>query len=187
MPTNTGLRVVVRGTSGSGKTAFAAALATLLDAPHVELDSLFHMPGWTSRPDAEFRTAVARQTAGPRWVVDGNYDTVQDDLRARADTVVWLDLPRSLVMRRVLGRTVGRGLTRRELWNGNRESLRGLVRRDPDDNIVLWSWRSWAGRHAEAPADEAAGRRDGLQVVRLDSSAAVAAFLAHAQIIPPGS
>ena len=47
----------------------------------------------------------------------------------RADTVVWLDLPRSQVMRQIVSRTFRRVLTREELWNGNRE---------PVEN--LWAW-----------------------------------------------
>ena len=41
---------------------------------------------------------------------------------------------------RVLRRTMRRALTRQDLWNGNREVLRNLLRRDPEKNIVLWAW-----------------------------------------------
>src|SRR5512138_2189086 len=43
-------RVLVAGTSGSGKTTLAARVAAVLGAPHIEIDSLFHGPGWTKRP-----------------------------------------------------------------------------------------------------------------------------------------
>ena len=55
--------------------------------------------------------------------------------------VVWIDLSRSLVMTRVLRRTIVRLATRRELWNGNRESLSTLWSRD---GIVRWAWRTHA-------------------------------------------
>lgn len=54
--------------------------------------------------------------------------------------MVWLDYPRRLVMARVLRRTLVRVALRRELWNGNRERWRSLLRRDPADNILLWTW-----------------------------------------------
>ncbi len=171
-------RVVVRGSSGSGKTTFAAALAATLGAPHVELDALYHLADWTPRPDADLRQVVATATSGDRWVVDGNYAVVQDDLVAKADAVVWLDLPRSVVMRRVLWRTLSRGLLRQELWNGNRESLTSLLRRDPEDNIVAWAWTTWERRHAEAVAASSGSVPDHVTVIRLTSPSGVATFLA---------
>lgn len=40
-------RVAVVGNSGSGKSTFAAELARRLGVPWVELDAVFHQPGWT--------------------------------------------------------------------------------------------------------------------------------------------
>jgi hypothetical protein len=34
-------------------------------------------------------------------------------------------------------------ITRRELWSGNRERLSSLLSRDPEENIVLWSWTQY--------------------------------------------
>ncbi len=75
------------------------------------------------------------------WVADGNYETKGGDLvRARADTVIWLDFPRVTVMRQLAWRTARRGLLRERLWNGNRESLRNALSRDPERSVLLWSW-----------------------------------------------
>lgn len=52
---------------------------------------------------------------------------------------VWLDYPRRVVVPRILRRTFGRVLLRRELWNGNRERWSSLVKMRPEQNIVLWS------------------------------------------------
>ena len=121
----------VVGVSGSGKTTLAAEIARRLGAPHLELDSVFHQPGWEPLPEQQFRTRVAEFVAGDRWVVDGNYSIVQDLVWRRADTVVWLDPPRSQVMRRIIRRTLRRVISRAELWNGNRESWSNLLRADP--------------------------------------------------------
>ena len=86
-------KIAVLGTSGSGKTTVARELARGLGLPHVELDALFHGPGWTEPPIEEFRRRVAAATDGSGWVVDGNYESSLGDLvLERADTVVWLDL-----------------------------------------------------------------------------------------------
>jgi adenylate kinase family enzyme len=153
-------RVSVVGNSGSGKTTLSRRLAVALDVPHVELDAIFHQPGWTELPVEEFRRRVSDAVAGDGWVVDGNYRAVRDLVWAAADTVVWLDRPRGTVMRRLVARTARRTLTRQELWNGNREPLTALLRRDPRDNLVRWAWTKhaeYSARYAAEAANEANG------------------------------
>jgi adenylate kinase family enzyme len=139
-------RVVVVGNSGSGKTTLAAALAGRLGVPHVELDALHHRADWAPAPVPEFRTAVqaaldAADADAGGWVVCGNYRAVRSTLWARADTIVWLDLPRATVMRRVVGRSLGRLVRRVELWNGNRESASMLLAlHDPERSVIRWTW-----------------------------------------------
>ncbi len=128
------------GVPGSGKSTFGRRIADTIGAPFTELDSVFHRPGWTHPDREEFRAEVAELVAGEHWVIDGNYSAVQDLVWARADAVVWLNPPRVTASGRVLRRTlrrVGRG---EELWNGNREHWTNLISRDPEQNIVLWSW-----------------------------------------------
>lgn len=149
-------RVSVVGVSGSGKTTVAAALATRLGIPHVELDGLFHQPNWTELPEAVFAERVRAAAAGEAWVIDGNYSRLQSVVWGRADTVVVLDLPRAAVMTQLAARTLRRVATRQELWNGNRERWRNLVDPNPQHNILLWSWTNHARnrtRYRAAPAD----------------------------------
>jgi adenylate kinase family enzyme len=165
-------RVSVVGNSGSGKTTLSRRLAAALRVPHIELDAIFHQAGWTELPVDEFRQRVSdevHQHGG--WVVDGNYGAVRDLVWAAADTVVWFDLPRSIVMRRPIGRTVRRAITREELWNGNREPVGGVFRRDPRENIVRWSWThhvECADRYAAASLDP---NNSHLTFIRLASAA----------------
>jgi adenylate kinase family enzyme len=140
-------RVSVVGNSGAGKTTLGRELAAALGVPFVELDSIFHQPGWQELPDDEYRAAVAARVADDAWVVDGNYSTVQDLVWARIDTVVWIDLPRALVMRQVVLRTLRRVLTREELWNGNREPFGNLWRIDPHRSIIRWAWTAHRRNH----------------------------------------
>src|SRR2546425_568451 len=69
-------RVNVKGTSGSGKSTFAAELARRLDVPYVELDALHHGPNWSEPTDEEFQERVREAMAGAPdgWVIDGNYE-----------------------------------------------------------------------------------------------------------------
>ncbi len=82
---------------------------------------------------------VDAATEGPGWVVDGNYSVVRDVVWAKADAVVWFDLPYVTVLARVVRRTVRRSLTREELWNGNREPFSNLWSLDPKKSIIAWT------------------------------------------------
>lgn len=172
-------RISVVGSSASGKTTIAGIVSQVLGVPHLELDSVFHRPGWQSLDDASFRTSVAAFAQHDAWVIDGNYVShgVAQVVWPRADTLVWLDPPRTTVLRRVLGRTLRRLVTREELWNGNRESWRGMFSRVPEDNIILWAWT----RHAPTRERYEVMLRDGtwqhLSVRRLRTPADVRTFI----------
>ena len=140
------LRICVVGNSGSGKSTMAAALSGRIGVPAIELDSIFHQPGWTQLEPAEFRARVsaalnaATSTHGG-WIADGNYSSHVSDLTVgQADVVVWFDLSRSRVMWQLTRRTLVRVSTRRELWNGNTERVSNLVKWDPENNILRWAW-----------------------------------------------
>ncbi len=118
------MRILIIGTSCAGKSAFARALGSQTGLRVIELDALYWGPQWMPREVAEFRRLVADATAGDAWIVVGNYGTVRDVLWPRATTAIWLNYPFLTVFWRALRRTIRRTLTREELWNGNRESLR---------------------------------------------------------------
>ena len=82
-------------------------------------------------------------------------------------------------MTRVTKRTLLRIVKRERLWNGNRESWRNALSRDPLRNIILWSWNSHAKYHETVPgeAKEFAGPD---RVVILSSASEVRRFLHEA-------
>ncbi len=135
-------RIVVVGNSGSGKTTLARELGEKLEFPVLELDSIYHQKGWEPLPEEEFRVKLADFALNHEWVIDGNYASLgmKDLIWPVADTLVWLDLPRSVVMPRIIWRTLKRAVTREELWNGNREPISNFTRLDPERNIIRWSW-----------------------------------------------
>ncbi|RYJ05137.1 MAG: AAA family ATPase [Actinomycetales bacterium] len=166
-------RILVAGTTGTGKTTVARAVAERLGLPRTELDALFHGPGWTPRP--EFLDEVRALAASERWVTEWQYPSARPLLAARAELVVWLDLPVHLTMRRLVRRTVRRRLRREQLWNGNVEAPLWTVLTD-DDHVVRWAWRT---RHLLAELVPAAQREHPrLEVVRLRTQRDVDAWLA---------
>lgn len=142
-------RIHIMGTSGSGKSHLGRRLASALRIPHVELDALFHGPDWTPAEPERFRADVARVAASDAWIVDGNYTAAREVLWARATLVIFLDRPRFRVMSQLAARSLSRSLRGTPLWNGNREHLRNLLRRDPRENVLLWSWLRYAPDRAE--------------------------------------
>ncbi len=168
-------RIAVAGTSGAGKTTLAARVGELLGIPHVEIDALFHGPSWT--PRETFRAEVEAFSAEPRWVTEWQYGAARELLAERADLLVWLDLSRATVMRRVVRRTVLRRLRRQVLWNGNRESPLRTIFTDPE-HIVRWAWRT---HHLSAArVDAVRQQRPDLIIVRLSDARDV-----HQWIIGP--
>ena len=162
------------GSSGAGKTWLADRLATLLGVEHVELDAIHHQADWQTLPAEEMRRLVDhRCPADGAWVVDGNYSEKGGRLvRDRAEIVVWVDLPRTVVMRQLSARTLRRGITRQELWNGNRESLLDAFSFDPERSVLRWSFTQYPAQRARytAEADE--------RWVRVRSRAAILRYLA---------
>ncbi|MER7435452.1 AAA family ATPase [Pseudonocardia alni] len=158
-------RVVVAGVSGVGKTTLAARVAPLLGVPHTEIDALFHGPGWVPRPS--FLDDVERLTAADAWVTEWQYGTARPRLSARADLLVWLDLPFwTVTFPQVLRRTWRRSRDREVLWNGNVEPpLRRLF--VDRENILRWAVST---RHTYRELVPAAAREHpALTVVRLRS------------------
>jgi adenylate kinase family enzyme len=171
-------RVAVVGNSGSGKTSLAAALADRLGVRHVELDAVFHQPGWQPLDAAEFRHRVEAETAADGWVIDGNYRAVRDLVWDRADTIVWLDLPRRTVTWQILQRSFLRVARNEELWNGNRERWANLLSLNPERSVIVWSitkHRHYRRQYGEMLAN---GAYEPATVIRLRSRRAVREFLA---------
>jgi len=138
-------RISIVGSSGVGKSELARQIAEALDLPHLELDSVFHQPGWTQLSEDEFQARLrAYLDAHPGWVIDGNYPPVRDLIWAEATDVIWLHLPRWRVMRQIIARTLRRSLTREELWNGNKEPWSNLYSLDPERSVIAWAFTRYA-------------------------------------------
>ena len=109
----------------------------------------------------------------------GGYETPAGPLRdAHASTIIWLDLPRRTVLRRLIVRTLRRSITREELWNGNREPRFGLLSPNPEQNVTLHSMLKFSARRARYESKLARGVWDDKTVVRLRSPAQVDQYLA---------
>jgi len=126
-------RVLVIGSSGSGKTTLATRLAEKFSLPLVFLDVHYWRPGWKPPDAAAWRQRVGMLVDNPEWVMDGNFSETFDLRMPRADTLVWLDFPRAICLRRVLMRTIlYYGRRRPDLPEGCPEQF--------DAKLLRWLW-----------------------------------------------
>jgi adenylate kinase family enzyme len=159
------MRIAVVGTTGSGKTTLAKALAAQLALPYIELDALNWQAGWRdlSRTDPdEFIRRVTLAVAADTWVLDGGYALIRDLVWRRATHLVWLDYERPIVMYRVIRRSLARAALRTEMWAGNRERWLHMLR---PSHPIRWAWSTWRRRRREY--EERIGRSDYADLVVL--------------------
>ena len=170
------------GTSCVGKSTVARALADTIGCTFVELDELYWGPGWTPKPDDEFRRQVTATAAGEAWVTAGNYGVIRDELWTRATTVVWLNFSFPRVLWQGIRRTVCRCLTRERLWEGNRESIRRSF--FSKDSVLIWIITTYHRRRAEFGALRASDAYSHLSWIEFRDPSAANNFLASLRNSP---
>lgn len=153
-------RIVVIGTTSSGKSTLAKGIAEMLDLDFIELDALHWELNWKEANVEVFRKRVETATSSQRgmseeqsgWVVAGNYRIVRDLIWPKAQAIIWLDYPFHIVFWRMLTRTIRRAVTREELWNGNHETFWAHLKFWLDDSLFNWLFKTYWRRKRETPA-----------------------------------
>ena len=118
-------RILVMGSSGSGKSTFSKRLSDITGIPVVSVDALFWRPGWVESEKAEFHKRLSAAAQQPRWIMDGNFTGHLVELRRDAcDTLIWFDLPRATCMLGILTRIAkSYGRVRPEMAEGCPEKI----------------------------------------------------------------
>lgn len=117
-------RVLVLGGCGAGKSTLTRRLAAALGLPAIHLDAEYFAPGWVEPEATAWRDRLLALAARDQWVMDGNHAPTLPQRLARAEAVVWLDLPTGVCFRRVLLRLArGYGRVRVDMAPGCPERL----------------------------------------------------------------
>ncbi len=126
-------RVMVIGPPGSGKSTLAKRVAAVVGLPLYHMDQLHFLPGWVAKPKAEFHGLIAELAARDEWIMEGGYTATLPIRMPRADTIIWLDLPRRVCMPRIFKRLIiNFGRVRGDAALGCPERL--------DLDFLKWAW-----------------------------------------------
>ena len=138
-------RICIIGTSGTGKTTLGKALAQRLNLPFVDSDSFYWQAGWQPVPHKVLQERVLATTSGEKWVFEGNYLSLRQSVWQSADTIIWLDFTRSVILSRVCWRNARRTIRREQLWNGNSMNWQCAW------SGVRHSWSTYQSKRASYP------------------------------------
>ncbi|MCS2160458.1 AAA family ATPase [Scandinavium sp. H11S7] len=173
------MRINVVGTSGVGKSTLARRLATQLNVPYIEMDTLYWRPDWQGTPDDELFARLEEVLAvSEGWVLDGNYNRTRPVKWRNVEMIVWVDYGFWRTLRQAVGRAVSRAWTKQELWpgTGNHESFQlSFLSRD---SIILWTLKTWHKNRQRYLADLHDPQFSGLTFVRLRNQADTDALIA---------
>ena len=166
-------RILVLGSSGSGKTTFASRLSNRLGVEAIHLDYYYWRSNWVEPSQAEWEQILIDLLGQESWVMDGNY-TSSLPLRLRyADAVIFLDFGRLRCFWRVF----------RRFWRyrgGNRPELPPGCDEKIDLDFVKWIW---GYPRRIKPRVMAALQESGLQtLIFLKGPGEVKAFLENLEV-----
>ena len=130
------MRIHITGNAGSGKSTLAETIGTILGLDVFSLDEVVWKEGWEITPQGERRRREEVIVARPQWVIEG----VSSIARQAADTIIFLDFPRSVCYLRCAKRN----------WRYLFRSRPGLPDNCPEIKIVpalfsiIWKFPSTA-------------------------------------------
>lgn len=126
-------KVLVIGPGGAGKSTLASQLGKLLNIEVLHLDRFYWRAGWVETPKPEWLKTVEELTTRDSWIMDGNYSGTLDVRFQACDTVIFLDMARTLCLWRVIKRAVTyRNRSRPDMADGCHEKL--------NLEFLLWIW-----------------------------------------------
>lgn len=118
------MKIMIIGSSGSGKSTFSRKLGEKLNIPVYHLDLYFWRPGWVETPREEWIEFNKQLIMKEKWIIDGYYGSTMDIRCQAADVIIFFDLSPWITTYRVIKRRIQyHGKTRSDLNEGCPESI----------------------------------------------------------------
>jgi adenylate kinase family enzyme len=165
-------RIAIIGCGGSGKTTIGRRLGEQLGVTPIHLDVVFYDDDWNTLPKEKFAALQEELVAEEKWIIDGNFASTLPIRLARADTVIFLDLPAVTCLYGIAQRRVQRRLK----GHSGQNDATGVYDRITWNFIkYVWGYRKSMGPRVRKLIDEHAQHAD---IKILTSRRAANAFLA---------
>jgi adenylate kinase family enzyme len=166
----------VIGSGGAGKSTFARRLGAGLGIEVVHLDALYWKSGWVESSKEDWAHTVDGILKRDRWIMDGNYSGTLAARIDACDVAIFLDLPRSVCLRRVILRWVKyRKTTRPDMASGCHERLSFEF-----VEFLAWIW-NYPKRSRPKVVSLLDEERNAGKAVRLRTAKEIDQFLASAE------
>jgi len=110
-------RYLIIGASGSGKSSMAKAVADICSIPYTDTDALYWREGWVLRNENDVVDELPLGEAN--WVFDGSFRSCHEQVWPHATSIIWLNLPPHIILRRITKRNLGWWFSRKPTWSGN--------------------------------------------------------------------
>ncbi|MGM0840091.1 MAG: DNA topology modulation protein [Bacillota bacterium] len=126
-------KVVLIGSGGSGKSTLARQLGEKLKINVYHLDALFWKPNWVGVQRNEQEKVQNDLVRNGEWIIDGNYGGTMEIRLDAADTIIFLDISRTICVYRAFKRMlIYRNKTRPDMGEGCEERF--------DLKFIKWIW-----------------------------------------------
>lgn len=126
-------KIIIIGSGGAGKSTLARQLGEILKIEVLHLDKLYWQSGWEKPSEDEWQNKVEELLKKDSWIMDGNFGGTMELRLKYCDTAIFLDLPPSICLYRVIKR-------RLKYRNTNRPDMTEGCNEKVDLEFLEWIW-----------------------------------------------
>ena len=126
-------RILVIGSGGAGKSTFSRRLHELTGIELFHLDKLHWKPNWVEPTKDDWKKTMEDLLKNDSWIMDGNYSGTMKMRIAACDTVIFLDMPRTVCVYRILKRVA-------QSYGKNRPDMAAGCNEQFDWTFIKWVW-----------------------------------------------